>query len=1078
MSEIVVRLGHHAVAIELPGHLLSDGILTSLKSDAPATTSIAERIIVSETGNGSFELATDGGLRQAGLKRGALLERLLSYLADRFARVARGPVLRAAAVSWSDSAVLLAGPEACGKSSLAAWFIENGFALVGDDELAIVDAAGSLSGYPTPFTFAAGGADHLVELAEFSTAPLVRTREQIYIGIKEPWRASGETHACGMVIFPRYAREAQPRLEKLEAASAALLLKAQMTSPGMPAGETDFWHIEMARGIPAVALTYSHYDQISGLLDPLVRLVIDEKLSASALDRFVAGIGRSEKAAPRKYPVPERSTRELRRFMTIGMATYDDYDGVYFSLQAIRFYHPEILDDVEFLVIDNHPDGPCSAALKDLEKHIPNLRYSPAGDVTGTAVRERVFREAQGDFVLCMDCHVLFAPGSLRKLIDYFRSAPASIDLVQGPMIYDDLARISTHWAPAWQQGFYGHWANDPAGDDPEGPPFDIPSQGLGVFACRRAAWPGFNPAFRGFGGEEGYIQEKFRQAGGRSLCLPALRWLHRFGRPMGASYPNKWEDRIRNYLLGFGEIGWDTAEMQDHFRERLGRRTADRIFAAVGKELAGEEGADDLLDGDDEPYDLNEARLRFVADVTVPVLLENFAVDKVACIGRAAGIWTEVFGRYGISASVTAVDAPDQSYDLACCFEPAGISSAALAEQYVMRLSLTAPVIVFAFAQAPAGANVDYIRLRASWAALFARRGYRPIDCLRPVLAEDPRADKHYKRNLIVFSRTASVPGSKRSAAASQKTEPGVSVILPVYNGAEFLGQAIESILLQSHKNFELIIVNDGSRDKSGAIAENYAKVDKRVRVIHQDNAGEAAAFNAGSDVARFALLARMDHDDVALPERLALQVAFLEKNKDIAAVGGAMRAIDRAGKPTGGRLSYPLTPEDCRAVLVNSTVGPIGNPSAMMRKAAFDQCGGYRVQFRTSSDFDLWLRMGEEFNLANLADAVVDYRWHGANATSKSSFSMALSAHIAKQSAILRRRGEPDPVNGWSTLELGHLSTFAMPEEEKSRTYRELFDAALVNFAVTSDRTCLELADKCLSLLSAEGSHTGVNA
>jgi len=88
-------------------------------------------------------------------------------------------------------------------------------------------------------------------------------------------------------------------------------------------------------------------------------------------------------------------------------------------------------------------------------------------DVTGTAVRDRVFSEAGGEFVLCMDCHVLFAPGSLKKLIDYFRTEPESRDLVQGPLIYDDLAKISTHWADGWRAGMYGQWANDPAGSDP-----------------------------------------------------------------------------------------------------------------------------------------------------------------------------------------------------------------------------------------------------------------------------------------------------------------------------------------------------------------------------------------------------------------------------------------------------------------------------------------------------------------------------------------------------------------------------------------------------------------------------------
>ena len=148
---------------------------------------------------------------------------------------------------------------------------------------------------------------------------------------------------------------------------------------------------------------------------------------------------------------------------------------------------------------------------------------------------------------------------------------------MQGPLINDDLKRLSTHFDPTWRAGMYGIWGHDPAGDDPDAPPFDIPMQGLGLFACRRAAWPGFNPRFRGFGGEEGYIHEKFRQAGGRTLCLPFLRWMHRFHRPLGVPYRNRWEDRFRNYLIGFHELGLPTDALEEHLREKMGDPTATR---------------------------------------------------------------------------------------------------------------------------------------------------------------------------------------------------------------------------------------------------------------------------------------------------------------------------------------------------------------------------------------------------------------------------------------------------------------------------------------------------------------------
>jgi hypothetical protein len=135
----------------------------------------------------------------------------------------------------------------------------------------------------------------------------------------------------------------------------------------------------------------------------------------------------------------------------------------------------------------------------------------------------------------------------------------------------------------------YGIWGTSSAGTDPDGMPFEITMQGLGLFACRRDAWPGFNPAFRGFGGEEGYIHEKFRQRGGRALCLPFLRWMHRFGRPMGVPYVNRWDDRIRNYFIGFRELGWGTGEIVTHFNAVLNETAVKKIVATIEEELSGQ---------------------------------------------------------------------------------------------------------------------------------------------------------------------------------------------------------------------------------------------------------------------------------------------------------------------------------------------------------------------------------------------------------------------------------------------------------------------------------------------------------
>ena len=255
--------------------------------------------------------------------------------------------------------------------------------------------------------------------------------------------------------------------------------------------------------------------------------------------------------------------------LTVGMATYDDFDGVYFTLQALRLYQD--MQDVELLVVDNYG---CEHTRSFVEGWSRG-RYVLRSDVQGTAApRDLVFREAAGEIVLCCDSHVLFPPGVIARLKRFYDDHPTCDDLLHGPLLYDDGELISTHLDPVWRDEFWGIWATDPRGLDPDGEPFEIPMQGLGAFACRRSAWLGFNSRFRGFGGEEGYIHEKFRQAGRRTLCLPWLRWMHRFGRPSGVPYRLTLEDKFRNYLIGHAELGLDLAPVLTQFSARLPEQT------------------------------------------------------------------------------------------------------------------------------------------------------------------------------------------------------------------------------------------------------------------------------------------------------------------------------------------------------------------------------------------------------------------------------------------------------------------------------------------------------------------------
>ena len=253
--------------------------------------------------------------------------------------------------------------------------------------------------------------------------------------------------------------------------------------------------------------------------------------------------------------------------LTIGMATFDDFDGVYFTLQALKAYHD--LDDVELVVVDTKPES-----CKDTASVCRSLdaKYFHRPDKVGTsASRNHVFEVANGRFVMCIDCHILLAKDSVKKLKEYLKKNMDSNNIIQGPLLYDDQKNISTHFDQQWRGQMYGTWGTDLRVNSQD--EFEIPMQGLGLFCMRKDAWPGFNSSFRGFGGEEGYIHEKVRQNGGKAICLSWLKWIHRFGRPKGVPYPLKLRDRVVNYLIGFSELGMNYGEVIEFFKTQVNQQ-------------------------------------------------------------------------------------------------------------------------------------------------------------------------------------------------------------------------------------------------------------------------------------------------------------------------------------------------------------------------------------------------------------------------------------------------------------------------------------------------------------------------
>jgi hypothetical protein len=201
----------------------------------------------------------------------------------------------------------------------------------------------------------------------------------------------------------------------------------------------------------------------------------------------------------------------------------------------------------------------------------------------------------------------------------------------------------------------------------------------------------------------------------------------------------------------------------------------------------------------------------------------------------------------------------------------------------------------------------------------------------------------------------------------------PRVSVVMPVRNGGSYLEPAVASILGQTFTDFEFVIIDDGSTDSTAEVLRRFQAADTRVRVHHREQAGVVASLNRGCDLARAAYIARMDADDIAFPERLARQVEFLDRHPRVAVVGSAVVRIDASGREIK-RNTCPTSHPDIVAALREYVC--FTHPSVLVRAAALRAVGGYRRAYRDAEDYDLWLRLAERYELANLSDPLLYYR------------------------------------------------------------------------------------------------------
>ena len=202
----------------------------------------------------------------------------------------------------------------------------------------------------------------------------------------------------------------------------------------------------------------------------------------------------------------------------------------------------------------------------------------------------------------------------------------------------------------------------------------------------------------------------------------------------------------------------------------------------------------------------------------------------------------------------------------------------------------------------------------------------------------------------------------------------PRVSVLMGVHNGGAFLADAIASIVGQTYESWELIVVDDGSTDASLGIAASWSERDGRVRVIeHPGNRGLAVALNSAFAVSRGAVVARMDADDVSLPERLQRQVEFLDAHPAVAVVGTGADFVDAGGNVLGSRHLF----EEHADIAANIyRTSPFIHPSVMMRRDFLEALGGYDGRLHRAEDADLWLRGYRQFRYHNLPEPLIRCR------------------------------------------------------------------------------------------------------
>ena len=279
----------------------------------------------------------------------------------------------------------------------------------------------------------------------------------------------------------------------------------------------------------------------------------------------------------------------------------------------------------------------------------------------------------------------------------------------------------------------------------------------------------------------------------------------------------------------------------------------------------------------------------------------------------------------------------------------------------------------------------------------------------------------------------------------------PLITVLMPVYNGIKYLGEAIQSILNQTFQNFEFIIIDDGSTDDSVKIIKSYD--DNRIRLVeNKNNLGQSETLNKGLSLTRGNYIARMDQDDISMPERLKKQFEFMENNLDIDVCGSWLQLM---GKYDG---IVELETDSERIKINLLTNQNLAHPAVMIRKDTLVKYDlNYNPTFTISNDYDLWIRMFEYCSFANLPEPLLKFRMHD-NQYSKMLWKQNnAETNIILTNLLIKIGIQPDDsdlnihktvIMGWGTDSLSIIEVFKYLRRLRSSNLREkIFEPIIFN-------------------------------